>query len=341
MNNRTKNIIYSVILILTVYVVWLYRKNEAEPVMLEGPTMGTIYHVTYFDPTQRNFKTSIDSLLTEFNNCLSTYQGNSEISQFNAGTGTWRFKLPFFYPLLERSRELVAASDGAFDPTVGPLANIWGFGEDQPANPDSAAIDSIMTFVGFEKIAFNRDSVWKTDRRVKLNFNAIAPGYASDLIAQFLKSKGITNLFVEIGGEVVVAGRNLKSGNPWKIGILDPATTYEKKVVKKYASVSDRAMTTSGNYFNYREVNGRRISHTLDPETGYPVQRSILSATVFAPDCTAADGWSTAFMVMGHEKAIEKLKELKDIDAYLVYSLPDGSLAEYTTEGLKDILTEE
>lgn len=338
MSNRTKNILYSVGLLTAAFLVYQLRKAPT-PIQFEGPTMGTTYHVTYFDEQDRNFQPAVDSILKVFNKCLSTYDTASDISRFNAAAQSYTFNLPFFYPMLVASQEIVTASHGAFDPTVGPIANIWGFGEDKGAQPDSAQIDSIMTFVGFEKILFNKDSVWKTDPRVKLNFNAIAPGYASDLVADFLKARGITNLFVEIGGEVVVAGTNLQSGEQWNIGILDPLSTYEKKIIRAYARLQDKGMTTSGNYFNYRVVDGRKVSHTLDPQTGYPLQRNILSASVFANDCTTADGWSTAFMVMGYEKGLEVLKEHPDLNVLFIYSKPDGTLGVFASDGIKNQLT--
>jgi FAD:protein FMN transferase len=340
MDNRKKNIIYSALLIISVFAVWLYRKGQTEPLIaVDGTTMGTTYHITYFDSQKRDFKNSIDSILRVFNDCLSTYRENSEISTFNTKQRSFKFKLPYFYPSLKRSQEIVAASQGAFDPTVGPLANVWGFGEANPSAPDSAAIDSIMTFVGFEKIQFNTDSVWKYDSRITLNFNAIAKGYGVDVVADYLKSNGISNALVEIGGEVVAIGKNLQSGKSWQLGILDPESTPDNHLFKAYLLLTDKALATSGNYFNYREIDGRKVSHTLNPETGYPVQRNILSASVVARDCMTADAWATAFMVMGYDKGIEIVKKQQDIDVFFIYSLPDGSIATYTSPGLTSMLT--
>ena len=340
MDNRKKNIIYTILLITSLFAVYLYRKNQTIPFLqLEGKTMGTTYHISYFDRQGRNLQREVDSVLQVFNQSLSTYIPDSEISTFNNKQNSFTFSLPYFYEALAVSQQVVTDSRGAFDPTVGPLANAWGFGERKPVELDSAAVDSILNFIGFEKIQFNKDSVWKSDARIQLNFNAIAKGYGVDVVADFIQSKGIENLFVEIGGEVVARGRNLQKDKLWEIGILDPGAAQPGTVYKAYALIDNRAVATSGNYFNYREVDGKRVSHTLDPESGYPVQREILSASIFAPNCAIADGWATACMVMGHEKAIELLKNKNDIDALLIYSSPDGTINVFMTERLAATVT--
>jgi thiamine biosynthesis lipoprotein len=178
----------------------------------------------------------------------------------------------------------------------------------------------------------------KLDARTQLDFGGIGQGYGADVITQFLKSKGITDMLVELGGEGMACGLNLDTGKPWKIGILDPNSTREKQFFKAYASLSNKSFTTSGNYFNYKEINGRKYSHTIDPETGYPVQREMLSASVFAEECTMADAWATAFMVMGRDRAVEILKQKKDLDAFLVFSTPDGKIDTYMTEGISSFI---
>lgn len=340
MSLRLKNIVYTAILLIAAYLVYVYRSSShADPVKIEGPTMGTTYHITYFDDQQRDFKASIDSLLTVFNQSLNTYLPDAEISKFNAGDSALTFALPYFFPVLKRSSEIVSASNGAFDPTVMPLVNAWGFGPGKRLNPDSLQVDSILQFVGFEKIEFNEDSVWKLEPRVQLDFSAIAKGYGVDVVANFLKTKGIRHMLVEIGGEVVTSGRNVKEKKEWTVGVLDPNSTYDNQRFKAIVKLQDKALATSGNYFNYREVEGRKYSHTIDPVTGRPIQRAILSASIIADDCMTADGWATACMVMGHEKAIEILGTQKKIDALLIYSMPDGSLQTYMTPGIQSQIT--
>jgi thiamine biosynthesis lipoprotein len=333
-NNRTRNAIYSLVLLVAIIAVFLWRRSDdLQQVQFEGETMATTYHITYFDKQGRNFKNSIDSLLIVVNQSINTYDRNSEISRFNSDRRGLKFELPYMRPPLETASKVVAASKGAFDPTVMPLVNAWGFGPVKQTLPDSTEIDSLLTFVGFEKVRFNSDSVWKLDPRTQLDFGGIGQGYGADVITTFLRSKGIHHMFVELGGEGMACGMNLSKEKPWKVGILDPRSTPDHQFFKAYIDLSDRSFTTSGNYFNYREVNGQKFSHTIDPVTGYPAQKAILSASVFASDCATADAWGTAIMVMGHEQAIRILKDKPEIDAFLIYSTPEG-IATFATAGI-------
>lgn len=338
MTNRAKNTLYSILIFILVYGVFKYRQwTTNEPIKIEGTTMGTTYHVIYFDEADRNFKVSIDSLLVVFNQSLSTYLANSEISNFNKGNAS-QFALPYFLPVLLKSQEIVRDSRGSFDPTVMPLVNAWGFGPGKKLKPDSLRVDSIMQFVGFEKIKFSTDSVWKDDPRTQLDFSAIAKGYGVDVVVEFLAGKGIENLFVEIGGEVSTKGENIYMKKPWEVGILNPNSSYESQSYLAYVKLESKAMATSGNYFNFYEEDGVKYSHTINPASGYTIQHKLLSASVFASDCMTADGWATAFMVMGHENAIEVLKTLKGIDAFLIYSTDNG-IETYVTDGMSASIT--
>ncbi|MBK5278706.1 MAG: FAD:protein FMN transferase [Bacteroidia bacterium] len=332
MNIRTKNIVYSIVLLISVAGVWFYRKNQiSEPIKIEGETMATSYHITYFDEEKRDFKVSVDSLLMLVNKSINNYDPESEISRFNRAESSLKFSLPYLLPPLKKSREVVSGSHGSFDPTVMPLVNVWGFGPDKKARPDSTKIDSLKSLVGFEKIQFNSDSVWKLDPRTQLDFGGIGQGYGADVVSDFLKSKGVENFLMELGGEGMACGRNLQKDKPWELGILDPNSTPDNQFFKAYVSLENKSFTTSGNYFNFREVDGRKYSHTIDPESGYPVQQEILSASVFATDAITADAWATAFMVMGHKRAFEVLKNHTELDAFLIYSTKDG-VATFTTE---------
>jgi thiamine biosynthesis lipoprotein len=336
MDNRKKNVIYSLVLLTAILVVWYYRKNQVvEPIKIEGKTMGTTYHITYFDSKNRDFKSAIDSLLLVVNKSINNYDPTSEVSLFNQSKKGVAVRLPYLLPPIKKASEIFEASNGAFDPTVMPLVNAWGFGAGKQINPDSSQVDSIKAFVGFENIRFSTDSVVKKKPNVQLDFGGIGQGYGADVIAEFLKSKGISNMLVELGGEGMAIGKNLKANKPWEIGILDPNSTYENQFFKAYVSLTDKSFTTSGNYFNYREIDGKKYSHTIDPETGFPAERAILSASVFTTDCMTADAWGTALMVMGHEKAIEKLKSHPEIDALLIYTNADGKMETFITPGIK------
>lgn len=340
MTLRNKNILYSVILLAAMAAVWQYRKSSAPKlIQVEGETMATSYHISYFDPHNRNLKSSIDSLLVLVNKSINNYDPTSEVSRFNKGDSIFNIELPYLMPALQKAQKVFAASNGAFDMTIMPLVNYWGFGPDKTITPDSTKIDSLKLLVGFEKIRLTANAVSKTDARTQLDFGGIGQGYGADVIADFLKSKGIVNALVELGGEGLAMGTNLKTQKPWEIGILDPNSTRENMFFKAYASLSNKAFTTSGNYFNYKIVDGKKFSHTIDPESGYPVKRALLSATVFADDCTTADAWGTAIMVMGHEKAIEVIKKHPELDVLLFYTAEDGTLQYFVTEKIKSSIT--
>jgi thiamine biosynthesis lipoprotein len=339
MNPRIKNAIYSVVLLVAIVAIWYYRQGKAHGPMikLEGQTMGTTYHVSYFDPQNRNFKTSIDSLLVLINKSINNYDSGSDVSRFNRAKESFRFTLPYFLPPIKKSAEVFSGSLGAFDPTVMPLVYAFGFGADKNrVFPDSAKIDSIKSFVGFEKIQFNADSVWKTDARSQLDFGGIGQGYGADVMTDFLKSKGIENALVELGGEGMAIGKNLEKKKAWELGILDPNSTRDSLFYKAYVKLTNQGFSTSGNYFNYRVVDGKKFSHTIDPNSGYPIQRSILSATVFAKDCITADAWATAFMVMGFEKAKDVLTKHPELNVFFVYTAEDGTQKVFQSEGIKN-----
>lgn len=340
MTNRWKNALYSLLLIVALVSVWKWRQdNKMEPILITGETMGTTYHITYFDKASRNFKVSVDSLLALVNKSINNYDPNSEVSRFNKDGSSFHFLLPYLLPPIKIAQEVVRGSHGAFDPTVMPLVYAWGFGssKNRPL-PTKNQIDSIKEFIGFEKIQFNNDSIWKSDPRTQLDFGGIGQGYGADVITQFLKAKGIKNMLVELGGEGMACGINIKSGKPWELGILDPNSTHEEQFFKAYIHLKDKSFTTSGNYFNYRIIDGKKYSHTIDPQTGYQAERAILSSSVFAADAATADAWATAFMVMGHEKAIDVLKQHPELDALLFFTGTDGKMQWYETPGLKGII---
>lgn len=345
MDNRRKNIIYSILLLGLVFVVYKCRNSQTEslePIRLEGRTMGTTYHITYFDASNRNFSRSMDSLLIVVNKSINNYDPTSETSRFNNSQRGIKVELPYLVPPLKVARDVFDFSNGAFDPTVMPLVNMWGFGPGKRLSADSSVVDSIRTFIGFEKVIIRNDSILKTDPRTQLDFGGIGQGYGADVLTDFLKEKGIDDVLVELGGEGMALGKNRRTGKKWEIGILDPRSTEENQFFKAYVSLSDRSFTTSGNYFNFHEENGVKYSHTIDPSTGYPARKKILSASVFAKDCTTADAWGTALMVLGHERSIELVAKHPEIDVLLFYSDDNGNIKHFVTEGIRaDITFEE
>ncbi|MDZ4715097.1 MAG: FAD:protein FMN transferase [Cytophagales bacterium] len=336
MSSRLKNSLYALGLLVAIWAVWKYRQlDRPSPLRLEGKTMGTTYHITYFDEHGRNFQFAVDSLLEVVNQSINTYDPSSEISQFNRARRSFVFRLPYFLPPLKKSLQVVAGSHGAYDPTVGPLVNAWGFGAEKILRPDTAAILDIRPYVGFEKISFNNDSIWKSDPRVQVDFGAIGQGYGADVIADFFRSQLIGNFFIELGGEGVASGKNLRENRSWEIGILDPHSDFPEQSLMATAMLNDIGYSTSGNYFNFREVDGRKYAHTIDPVSGFPIQRELLSATVFASDCSTADAWATAFMAMGHVQGIELLKDHPELMVYFIYSDPEG-VKTFTSGNLAD-----
>jgi FAD:protein FMN transferase len=230
-SNANKNIIYSIVLLLMVAIVYLYRQNQkldlqvspqefSSKIIFSGTTMGTTYRIVYLDALDRNFQESVDSLLLVFNQSLSTYIQDSELSRFNQGDSLI-FESPFMLPVLESSKEIFELTNGAFDPTVGPLVNLWGFGPEGPQLKDSVNINTLLNLVDFNAIAFDSVQVKKLKPKMYLDFSAIAKGYGVDIVAEFLEAKGIDNMLVEIGGELVAKGTN-ENGELWKVGVNKP-----------------------------------------------------------------------------------------------------------------------
>ena len=233
--------------------------------------------------------------------------------------------------------EISKETDGAFDITVAPLANAWGFGFKKRAFPDSAMIDSLLEITGYTKVALSeKGKVVKQDARMMLSCSAVAKGYAVDVIAQFLAKKGIKNFMVDIGGEIVARGENPKKSS-WRIGINKPVddSLSINQELQTVLNVSDVGIATSGNYRNFYYKDGKKYAHTIDPRTGYPVQHNILSATVVAKDCMSADAYATAFMVMGLEEAERFANAHPDIDACFIYTDEKGELQIYYTKGME------
>ena len=314
--------------------------KKPEPIHVTGRTMGTTYHITYFDRRGRNFQQQIDTLLVAVNRSISNYDPMSMVSQFNRsprGIGMSRSasdKVRYFIEPLRVATDIHHASDGTLDLTIMPLVNAWGFGPAGPLEMTKERVDSLKRFVGFDKIRIRADSVVKLHPLTQLDFGGIGQGYGADVVAGFLRKQGINDFLVEIGGEGTVAGCNLQTNRPWRIGILDPASTQDNQFFKAYITLKEGGFTTAGSYFNYREIDGKRYSHTIDPVTGYPAEHNLLSVSVFAENCTLADAWDTAFMVMGYEKTVDALRRHPELQALLLYTADDGVLASYATPGL-------
>jgi len=325
------------VLIVLVVVGFAARKKNAEYQHDSGLVFGTSYNITY--QSNENLKPEIEKVLAEVDASLSPFNEKSVITHVNRNEAVTLDD--HFITVFRLSSEICKDTEGAFDITVAPLVNAWGFGFKSGTMPDKQAIDSLKQFVGFDKVKLQDGKIIKTDDRLMLDCSAIAKGYGVDAVAKMLKSKGISNFMVEIGGEIVASGENPK-GAPWRIGVSKPEddSVSVSNDIQGIINISDKAMATSGNYRNFYYKGGKKYAHTIDPKTGCPVQHSILSATVVSDECAKADAYATAFMVMGLEKAKAVLARHKDMMAYFIYSDDKGNNKVWYSPSLKANLEE-
>jgi thiamine biosynthesis lipoprotein len=301
----------------------------------EGKVFGTFYHFVYQYPNDAGLQTEILEKLKEFDFSLSTYNPESVISKVNENDSSVVLD-DYFITCFKTSEQIAKITNGAFDWTVAPLVNAWGFGFKNKLEPEDIPVDSLLQVVGYQKVKLEGGKVIKEDPRIMFDASAIAKGYGVDVVADFLESKGITNYMVEIGGEIRAKGNSNKK-RPWRVGIdkpIDDPTSLSRQI-QDVLELKNSAMATSGNYRQFYIKNGKKYAHTIDPRLGYPVQHSLLSASVVAPTCMKADAYATAFMVLGLEKSIEIVKNDPELEAYFIYQDEDGTLATFASEKLK------
>ncbi|MCR4765610.1 MAG: FAD:protein FMN transferase [Bacteroidaceae bacterium] len=340
---KKKNFIWLVLLVIGAALVLLKQNGiiswgETKSYRTEkGLVFGTMYNITY--ESENSLRLDIDKELDNFDNSLSMFNPNSIISLSNKNEDVTVDSL--FTNVFQKAMSISEATDGCFDITVAPLVNAWGFGFSENITPDKAKIDSILKFIGWQKVQLKDGKVVKQDPRIMLDCSAIAKGYSVDVIANLLKRKGVKNFMVDIGGEVVVSGVNA-SGNNWRIGVSKPDDDplSRNNNLQTILDITDLGIATSGNYRNFYYKDGMKYAHTIDPKTGYPVQDRILSATVIAQDCMTADAYATAFMVMGLERAKEMTEQHPELDAYFIYSDDKGNYQTYMTDGMKKFVRE-
>jgi thiamine biosynthesis lipoprotein len=305
------------ILVIVISVIMLVS-CVAEPYIKDsGMIFGTTYAITY--QHNEDLKSDIEAVMQQVDNSLSPFNKSSVITAINNNTSMEvdeNIKKVFTL-----AKAVSQETDGAFDITVAPLVNAWGFGFKSGIKPTDEQVDSILAFVGQDKVTLQNDKITKADSRIMLDCSAIAKGYGVDMVAEYLTSKGIANYLVEIGGEISASGKN-PSGTEWKIGVTKPvddslSINQENQTVLQ---ITDQAMATSGNYRNFYYEGGKKYAHTINPHTGKPAQSDILSATVIAPSCAVADAYATAFMVLGSEKAKEILKKHPELKVYFILS---------------------
>lgn len=326
------------LLLMLFGIISCYNENALIEHKFIGETQGTYYAVTYFASDSINLQPEIDSLLHRFDSTASTYKPNSIISRINKNDPEVATD-SLFEVIFNKAMEVSEKSDGAFDITVGNLVNAWGFGFTDPTKLDKQKVDSLLSFVGHKNVSLKDHKVIKKDPRIVIDFNAIAQGFAVDVVASFLHSKGIDNYLVDIGGEVVAKGTKPGKIN-WNVGIEKPSEhADDDRKVQRIVELQDQALSTSGNYRKFYEVNGVRYSHTIDPMTGYPVNHSLLSASVLANDCMTADAYATVCMVLGHDKAKECISRQQGLDAFFIY-YEDSTMKTDYTPGFAKLLKE-
>lgn len=312
-------------------IIILSQSKPAKPEYrtAQGLVFGTRYNITYLH--NADLKPEIEHTMALVDSALSMFNEQSTISAVNRSASI-QVADTMFLKVYRRAMEISDLTHGAFDITVAPAVNAWGFGFKHAENIRQATIDSLLEITGYGKIHEQNGLITKDDPRIMLDCSAIAKGFGSDMVAQTLRSKGISDYMVEIGGEIVVSGHNPK-GKLWNIGISKPVddSLSVNNELQTVIPVTDIAMATSGNYRNFYVKDGRKYAHTIDPHTCQPVSHSLLSATVFASDCATADALATSMMVMGLDSAQALLARHPEFQAYLIYQTPDGSLATFSS----------
>ena len=336
---RTWNVISSAWLLIASCSV-----QESVPVgaiEITGNTQGTTYRVVIVDSNSQITRQYLDSLLAGFDKSLSTYMEESLISQLNKSSDTVQVDDAYFEMCMNQSFFLHKSTEGAFDPTVQPLFEAWGFASKDPEPPTDDSIVQILAYVGLDRsIHWKNGTFYRKHPNTRFNFNAIAQGLSVDVLTDAIRSEGHKDFYVEIGGELRVEGFN-REGRPWVIGIDAPRDHSSTHEVENTIDVSNRAIATSGNYRNFYEKDGKRYAHTLNPKTGKPVRHSLLSATVIADECSTADAYATAFMVMGAEKTLDfvaRHPELR-IEVYLLLDDGKGGVQREMSPGFKYYLS--
>lgn len=301
----------------------------------EGMVFGTIYKITY----QHNddLQNEIKAAMMEVDNSLSPYNPNSIITRINHNEDTVLNE--HFLHVFNLAQQISAETEGAFDITVAPLVNAWGFGFKHSIDIDPSVIDSLRQFVGYQKIKLEDGKIVKEDARTMLDCSAIAKGYGVDRVARLLDQKGVQHYMVDIGGEVVLKGKNPRM-KTWRIGINKPVedSLSVNQELQTILEVSGVGMATSGNYRKFYYKDGKRYAHTIDPRVGTPVQHNILSATVIAKDCTTADAYATAFMVMGLEEAKAFCEAHPELHAYFICDGEGDSYEIFATPGMEKFM---
>lgn len=343
-----KNIIYSLVLFALVLLVYAWRtregkspriteqKSDSGKVVFSGKTMGTDYQITYLDQNNRNFQSSVDSLLNTFNLAISNDEPTSEINRLNFRDS---LALPSstLHEVVKEANRMFDLTSGAFDPTQQPIENIWTFSASGARLQDSTDVKVFLPLVGLKKVVFTDTLIRKSTSGIFLDFSKSANGYAVDLIAGFLEGKGIKNYLVQIGGENLAKGTN-ENKELWKIGLFYLADSLGSKATGRVA-VQDKAISSAGNFEQFYTKDSIRLSYTLDPRTGFPVSHGLLGATLIGPDAKTTDALADALMVLGWREAIRLDSTRTDLQMILIYNEKGGKMKQYVSSDLSPFLS--
>ena len=330
-----RNLIYLLILILLFSCT---NKSKNQYQFYKGEIHGTYFHITY--KSSFDLSMEIDSVFKVFNASLNNYDPNSLISKINFNEENQTDSL--FRIMFYKAKQVYEESDGAFDISIAPIVNEWGFGwikKDKNNIPDSSKIENLLNFVGMDKWSIVDNKIVKDCQEAMLISNAIAKGQSVDFVANFLVSRKVENFLVEIGGEIMCKGKN-PNGENWRIGIDKPIenTDYENRENQIIINISNKAVATSGNYRKFIENENKKYAHTINPKTGYPEENELLSVTVIAKDCMSADAYATAFMASGLEKSKNILKNLNNIEVYFIYLDNANNVQDYYTKNFEQYI---
>lgn len=307
--------------------------HQPKKMTLQGLAQGSYYAITYYDEQERNFQHEIDSIFHAVDMSVNLWVDSSVISKVNRNEEVVLDDI--FIDNFNIAQEAAKLSDGYFDPTISPIVAAWGFSYKHGDSITPQLIDSLKQLVDYRKVHIENGKVIKDNPSIQLDFNAIAQGYTSDMIASFLESRGIKDYLVDTGGEIMARGGK-PNGQPWIVGIEKPADNWDsEQIVQTRIALRDKGLVTSGSTRKYVERNGKRYSHCIDPKTGYPVEHQLLSATVLAENSVWADALASICMVMGLEKSLEIINALDGVEAYYIFANEKNELETYATEGFK------
>lgn len=330
------------VFILTMVMVACQPSVNEKVYLIEGEAQGSTYHIKYIAERDENLKPAIDSILEVIDLSMSTYRPDSAISKINQGDTTVVVD-EHFRKVFEASQQIWQESEGLFDPTVGVLVNAWGFGKQKISEadlPTDKKIDSLRKYVGFDKVALTgKNLIKKRYTEILFDFNAIAQGYTSDVVANYLSARGIKNYIVEIAGEMYLKGKNTVEDKSWTIGVENPLKPLDDRDLVATIQFTNQGLATSGNYRKvWTDSNGHKYVHSINPLTGRATQSDVLSATVVAPSTMLADGYATMFMVMGLAKSKAFLEKHPDLAVLLVYSDDKHQEATYKTKSFEKLI---